>query len=46
MSITQAIFARNTVSVTDLRRNPSGVIDVAEQSPVAVLESQQNPRLI
>ena len=37
MSITQAIFARNTVSMTDLRRNPSGVIDVAEQSPVAVL---------
>lgn len=37
MSITQAIFARNTVSMTDLRRNPSEVIEVAKLSPVAVL---------
>lgn len=37
MSITQTIFARNTVSMTDLRRNPSEVIDVANQSPVAIL---------
>ena len=37
MSITQAIFARNTVSMTDLRRNPSEVIEVANQSPVAIL---------
>ena len=37
MSITQTIFSRKTVSMTDLRRNPSGVIGVAEQSPVAVL---------
>ena len=34
MSITQTIFARNTVN---LRRNPSEVIEVANQSPVAVL---------
>ena len=37
MSITQTIFARNTVSMTDLRRNPSEVIEVANQSPVAIL---------
>jgi antitoxin StbD len=37
MSITQIIFARNTVSMTDLRRNPSEVIEVANQSPVAIL---------
>ena len=37
MSITQTIFARNTVSMTDLRRNPSEVIEVASQSPVAIL---------
>lgn len=37
MSITQTIFARNTVSMTDLRRDPSGVIEVANLSPVAVL---------
>jgi hypothetical protein len=29
MSITQTIFARNTVSMTDLRRNPSEVIEAA-----------------
>jgi len=37
MYITQTIFARNTVSMTDLRRNPSEVIEVANQSPVAIL---------
>ena len=37
MSITQTIFARNTVSMTDLRRNPSEVIEVANLAPVAVL---------
>jgi antitoxin StbD len=37
MPITQTIFARNTVSMTDLRRNPAEVIEVANQSPVAVL---------
>jgi antitoxin StbD len=37
MPITQTIFARNTVSMTDLRRNPSEVIEVANQSPVAIL---------
>lgn len=37
MSVTQTIFARNTVSMTDLRRNPSEVIEVANLAPVAVL---------
>jgi antitoxin StbD len=37
MSITQTIFAKNTVSMTDLRRNPSEVIEVAASSPVAIL---------
>ena len=37
MSITQTIFARNTVSMTDLRRSPAEVIEVANSSPVAIL---------
>lgn len=37
MSVTQAIYALNTVSMTDLRRNPSEVIEVANLAPVAVL---------
>jgi antitoxin StbD len=37
MSIIQTIYARNTVSMTDLRRNPAEVIEVANRSPVAVL---------
>ena len=37
MSITQTIFAKNTFSVTDLRRNTSDVIEVAKSSPVAIL---------
>ena len=37
MTITQSIFAKNCVSITDLRRNPSGVIEVAQHAPVAVL---------
>jgi antitoxin StbD len=37
MSATQTIYARNTVSMTDLRRNPSEVIEVANLAPVAVL---------
>ena len=35
MSVTQTIYARNTVSMTDLRRNPSEVIEVANLAPVA-----------
>lgn len=38
MSITQAIYARTTVSMTDLRRNPSGILEDAGDSPVAVLK--------
>ena len=37
MSVTQTIYARHTVSMTDLRRNPSEVIEVANLAPVAVL---------
>ena len=37
MSATQTIYARNTVSMTDLRRNTSEVIEVANLAPVAVL---------
>lgn len=37
MSVTQTIFARNTVSMTDLRRNPAEIIQVANSAPVAVL---------
>ena len=37
MSVTQTIYARNTVSMTDLRSNPSEVIEVSNLAPVAVL---------
>ena len=37
MPVTQTIYSRNTVSMTDLRRNPSEVIEVANLAPVAVL---------
>lgn len=37
MPITQTIYARTTVSMTDLRRNPSGILEDAGDSPVAVL---------
>ncbi len=37
MTITQSIYARTTVSMTDLRRNPSGILEDAGDSPVAVL---------
>lgn len=37
MTITQTIYARTTVSMTDLRRNPSGILEDAGDSPVAVL---------
>jgi antitoxin StbD len=37
MPITQSIFAQQTVSMTDLRRNPSEVIEVANLSSVAIL---------
>ena len=37
MTITQSIYARTTVSMTDLRRNPSGILDDAGDSPIAVL---------
>ena len=37
MATTQTIYARTTVSMTDLRRNPSGILDDAGDSPVAVL---------
>ena len=37
MSITQSIYARTTVSMTDLRRNPRGILEDAGDAPVAVL---------
>ena len=37
MTITQTIYARTTVSMTDLRRNPSGILESAGYSPIAVL---------
>lgn len=36
MATTNAIYARSTVSITDLRRNPGAIIDEA-LSPVGVL---------
>jgi antitoxin StbD len=37
MNTTHAIYANTTVSMTDLRRNPSGILEDAGDSPVAVL---------
>ena len=37
MPITQTIYAKTTISMTDLRRNPSKIIEVAGDSPIAVL---------
>jgi antitoxin StbD len=37
MSATQAIFANTTVSISDLRKNISTIIDEAGDSAVAVL---------
>jgi antitoxin StbD len=37
MSTTNAIYANNTVSITELRRNPGAVIEDAGNSAVAVL---------
>ena len=37
MTITQTIHAKTTVSMTDLRRNPSKIMEIAGDLPVAVL---------
>lgn len=37
MPVTHAIHARATVSMTELRRNPSGILEDAGDTPVAVL---------
>ena len=37
MSLTQTIHAKNTVSMTDLRSNPSKIMEIAGDLPVAVL---------
>jgi antitoxin StbD len=37
MTITQTIYAKTTVSMTDLRRNPSKIMEIAGDLPVAVL---------
>ena len=37
MITTHAIYAQTTVSMTDLRRNPSGILEDAGDAPIAVL---------
>ena len=37
MNMTNAIFARSTVSITELRRNPGAIIEEAGVSAVAIL---------
>ena len=37
MTTTHTIYAQTTVSMTDLRRNPSGILEDAGNSPVAIL---------
>ena len=37
MSLTQTIHAKTTVSMTDLRRNPTKIMEIAGDLPVAVL---------
>ena len=37
MTITHPIYAENTISITDLRRNPSRILEDAGNLPVAVL---------
>jgi len=37
MSLTNAIYAPNTVSITELRRNPAAIIEEAGDAPVAIL---------
>lgn len=37
MRFSHAIYARTTVSMTDLRRNPSAILEDAGDTPVAVL---------
>ena len=38
MATTQAIYASITVSMTDMRRNPSAILLDAGDSPIAVLD--------
>ncbi len=37
MTITHPIYAENTISITDLRRNPTRILEDAGNMPVAVL---------
>jgi len=37
MTITQTIYAKTTVSMTDPRRNPSKILEIAGDLPVAIL---------
>ena len=37
MVSTHSIYARTTVSMTDLRRNPGGILQDAGDAPVAIL---------
>ena len=37
MTITQTIHAKTTVSMTDLRRNPRKILEIAGDLPLAIL---------
>jgi antitoxin StbD len=37
MTLTNAIYASSTVSITELRRNPGAIIEEAGDAPVAIL---------
>jgi antitoxin StbD len=37
MTLTNAIYASTTVSITELRRNPGAIIEEAGDAPVAIL---------
>jgi len=46
MTMTNAIYANATVSITDLRRNPGAVIEEAGDAPVAVLNHNRTTAYI
>lgn len=46
MSLTQTIHAKTTVSMTDLRRNPSKIMEIAGDLPVAVLNHTNQTYLL
>jgi len=46
MTMTNAIYANATVSITELRRNPGAVIEEAGDAPVAVLNHNRTTAYI